>query len=884
MADSATLKLQVILSTLDKATAPMRRISAASKEAAQATRKLREQMRELEKQQALIGQFRKQLDALKQLRQERNASREAVRRLTAAQQAAVAPTKAQRAELEKAVASSEKFNLKASEQAAKLRQLRDQMVGVGLSTFKLDSSEKRVRDSLKATTDQIQAQKVKLAELADKYKAAQAARARYDTAMGRARTAAVTGAIMTGSGMALLGRLRDPLAEARHDQSEQFRIAAIGLGEQQTREAVRFATTLKTYGTSVVDNMGLMRDAMTVFADVHHAEMVTPTLARMKFANEALFGADQAADNEKKFLDMLRVIELRGGLQSPDAFASQADIVQRVLTATGGRVGPEEWLNVIKTGGIAAKGISDQAFYYQLEPLVQEMGGFRVGTAMMSAYQNLYQGRTTKRAARQLESLGLIADSGKVQHDKAGQISFLNPGALLGADVFRRNQFEWVETVLLPQLAKKGITDQQQILDAIGSIITNRTASNLFGQMVLQRDQIHKNARLNAGADGIGEIEAKARGALAGQELEAVKKRADLFRELGRAIMPAYTAAVTFATEKMQQFTAWMQANPRAAQLLVTSLAVLAATLVALGGAMLVLAPMAMSFIVLRHAMALAGAGGGILSAALGGVGTALGVVRTAVVFLGRALLMTPIGRVIGLIVLAATLIYQHWEPIKAYVQGVWTEIRQAFDGGIGSITALIVNWSPLGLFYQAFAGVLRWFGLDLPATLTGAGTAIMRGLANGITNGISLARDAIVGAGETLVGLFKEKLGIRSPSRVFAALGEFTMRGLAVGLDRGEREPLQQLQRTSQRLAAAAAIGGSIVAAPALAFDSRPPLASGGQAVAAPIGGNHYEIHVNGTPGMNEQALARAVAAELDRREAAARARTRSTLTDYDN
>lgn len=884
MADSATLKLQVILSTLDKATAPMRRISAASKEAAQTTRKLREQMRELEAQQAVIGQFRKQQEALRQLRQEQASSQEAVRRLAAAQRAAVTPTQAQRAELEKAIATARRHKAEVADQAVKLQGLRDRLTAAGLSASRLAQGERQVRTSLKATSDAIDAQKAKLGQLADSHKALQAARARYDTGMGRARTAAVAGAVAAGGGMAMLGRLRDPLAEARHYQSEEFRIAAIGLGGQQTKEAIEFATTLKTYGTSVVDNMGLMRDAMTVFADVHHAEMVTPTLAKMKFANEALFGAEQAADNERKFLDMLRVIELRGGLQSPEAFANQADIVQRVLTATGGRVGPGEWLNVIKTGGLAAKGISDEAFYYQLEPLVQEMGGFRVGTAMMSAYQNLYQGRTTKRAARQLDALGLIADQSKVTHDKAGQVSFLNPGALLGADVFRRNQFEWVETVLLPQLAKKGITDQQEILDAIGSIITNRTASNLFGQMVLQRDQIHKNTRLNAGADGIGEIDAKARAALAGQELEAMKRRADMFRELGNAILPAYTAAVTFATEKMQQLTAWMQANPRAAQVMVTTLAILAAAAVALGGAMLILAPIAMSFIMLRHALVLAGASGTILSTVLRGLGTALGVVRTAVVFLGRALLLNPIGLAITAIGLAALAIYTYWEPIKAFFGNLWTQVRAIFDGGIGAVAAVILNWSPLGLLYQAFAGALRWLGLELPANLADAGLAIMRGLASGITNGLALARDAILNAGESVVGWFKEKLGIRSPSRVFAQLGQFTMQGLAAGLDQGEEAPLRQLQRTSQKLIAAAAIGGTMVAAPALAFDSRPPLASAAPATAAPISGNTYEIHVHAAPGMNEQSLARAVAAELDRREAAARARTRSSLIDYDN
>ncbi len=305
---------------------------------------------------------------------------------------------------------------------------------------------------------------------------------------------------------------------------------------------------MKTYGTSTVENLSLMRDALSVFADEHHAELVTPTLAKMKFASAAVFGEEDGAENERKFMDMLKVIEMRGGLSSETAFREQADMVQRVITATGGRVGPEEWLNLVKTGGIAAKAIDDKAFYYQLEPLVQEMGGNRVGTAMMSAYANLYQGKTTKRAAQNLDALGLIADPSKVMHDKAGQISQLGVGALAGSELFRRNQFEWMEKILLPKLAEKGITEKNQVLDTIGSILSNRTAANLFSQMYLQREQVHKNARLNANADGIDGLYERAKGMPQGKELETMAKVHDLQRELGLKIMPLYARRAGMAT------------------------------------------------------------------------------------------------------------------------------------------------------------------------------------------------------------------------------------------------------------------------------------------------------------------------------------------------
>jgi hypothetical protein len=232
-----------------------------------------------------------------------------------------------------------------------------------------------------------------------------------------------------------------------------------------------------------------------------------------------------------------------------------------VVTATGGRVQAPEWLNAIKTGGIAVKGLSDEALYYKMEPIVQELGGHRYGTAAMSAYQNIYQGRTTKRAANNMERLGLIADPSKLKHDKAGQISFLDVGAIKGAALFKKDQFAWMEQVLLPELAKKGITERGQIHDAIGSIFTNRTASSLFSTMYDQREQIHKNAKLNAGAENIDQLSDRAQNTTTGKEIEAKAKLHDAYLKFGTTILPVYTKAIEIATDALKGFTGWMEKN-----------------------------------------------------------------------------------------------------------------------------------------------------------------------------------------------------------------------------------------------------------------------------------------------------------------------------------
>ena len=47
------------------------------------------------------------------------------------------------------------------------------------------------------------------------------------------------------------------------------------------------------------------------------------------------------------------------------------------------------------------------------------------------------------------------------------------------------------------------------------------------------------------------------------------------------------------------------------------------------------------------------------------------------------------------------------WDWVSGLFGGIWGTIKTAFSGGIAGVGALIVNWSPIGLFYQAFARVL---------------------------------------------------------------------------------------------------------------------------------------------------------------------------------
>ncbi|MDP9031566.1 MAG: phage tail tape measure protein, partial [Pseudomonadota bacterium] len=265
---------------------------------------------------------------------------------------------------------------------------------------------------------------------------------------------------------------------------------------------------------------------------------------------------------------------------------------------------------------------------------------------------------------------------------------------------------------------------------------------------------------------------------------------------------------------------------------------------------------------------------GGALLTAIRTVGIALwGLAANPIVLI--------IAAVVAAIAGGAYLIYRNWDAVKLYFSNAWTEIKAGFDGGIGGIIATLVNFSPQGLIYQAFAGVLSYLGIELPSRFTEYGSMIVNGLVNGLLSGMGLVKDTIVSIGDSTIGWFKEKLGIHSPSRVFAELGGFTMAGLTQGLENGEGGPLTALSKFSKQLAAAGAMTLGTMSGTALAIDDRPPIS----AMSSPTYDSHdqYEINIHPSQGMDAMAIARAVRAELARIESEKNARTRSKLSDLE-
>ncbi|WAW09806.1 hypothetical protein NB640_11375 [Oxalobacter vibrioformis] len=124
---------------------------------------------------------------------------------------------------------------------------------------------------------------------------------------------------------------------------------------------------------------------------------------------------------------------------------------------------------------------------------------------------------------------------------------------------------------------------------------------------------------------------------------------------------------------------------------------------------------------------------------------------------------------IIMAIALAAFLIYKYWEPIKAFFSNLWSGIIALFT--------------------------------SLPGRFAEFGAMIVQGLINGITKAGNLLLDKVKSFAVSITETFQASMGIHSPSRLFASYGGYLTDGLAIGIDRGQVEPIRKVKGLTTQL-----------------------------------------------------------------------------------
>jgi hypothetical protein len=403
------------------------------------------------------------------------------------------------------------------------------------------------------------------------------------------------GAALAGAGFLGIKGIESTYEAAKTYEQAFARFQALNLGVSVNSDADKFAQSTRIMGASATDLITTLTDLHTVMGDFNNAKAVAPLIAKMEFANKAVFDKAGVKFDQKQALDLAKVIELRGGFRSSDEMMLQADFSQHVMSGTGGRVMPSDYLSFLGTGGVPARLQSNDVFYYQMEPLIQAMkgGGSAVGAGLRAAYQNLGQGRTTTRSAKELERLDLLKPN-MVEYDKIGRVKQIKPGGVKGGDLVGSDPMEFLKTVLLPAFAAHGITSDKDIINEFATVFSNPRAAALYSTLFQQMDKIDKNMAINRKAAGITDLEKQAENTPAGVEIKAEKAWENLRIQLGLKIIPLVVPMIDKLANGLQFLAGVAERHPTATAWIMGTAGALSVLALAGGSALLVAAGFSM--------------------------------------------------------------------------------------------------------------------------------------------------------------------------------------------------------------------------------------------------------------------------------------------------
>ena len=879
MADN--LRLRVVLDLAERVLAPMKRISSSSSDAARALKAAKDRLKELNAQQAQVGEFRTLKTNLQETAAKLTEAQAKVGALARAYGQAGPPTRAMERDMARAKREAAALTAQHTQQQEKLQQLRTRLSAAGISTRELGAQSQRLRGDIAATNAAITEQTAKLRANAEQHKQLAKLRDQHAKAMLHTGMAAGTGLAMQAAGRKGVDIGMGPVKDYAKHEDTMLGIARQVPGARD--EMGQLTAVYRQAEADVRELSGQIPIATTEIAKMMTAaaRMEVPTGQLKEFtllASEmaTAFDAvpDQLTESMGKVAKNFKIplTDIRGLADSinyldDNAISKGADIID-FLNRTSG---------VVSTVAMSAKDAA--ALGSTLLTL-----GERPETASTAANAIVQKfaaaTKGTKKFQEAMAEIGLSSQDVQMGMSKDATATLDKVVAAIGQ---------------LPEDKRIGV-----MVELVGM-----EHSDTLAKLVDKPEELARQRQLanSKGADGSMAREAAARNAALSAQYVMMQNRVfNLKSAMGEQLAPVLTQLMKAVNPLLEKFTKWVQQNPTLVKWTLGTAIALSALLAAVG---LLLVPMAIlagkamlvRFVFARLALSLggmrtaataAGPAMGFLARMAVWVGrvlsfvpVVLGYVGRALLVIGRVLMFTPWGRAIGLLATAAVMIYRNWDGIKGGLIAIWEQLSGATAAWWARTTAgAAALWQTL---------------VSLKDRFFTAGGDLMDGLINGITSRVQMVRDAIGGVADDVGAWFREKLGIASPSKVFMQYGGWISEGAALGIQGGQGAvrtaalAMATAATTALPMAAGAAALGPDGQPPpqaqALRLDTRPPLMAPatGPGVGGGRGGSTYNITINAAPGMDPKELVRLISAEMDRRERSQKSRVLSSMSDID-
>lgn len=330
--------------------------------------------------------------------------------------------------------------------------------------------------------------------------------------------------------------------EGAKDYQDAFmRFKTLNLGDQVNNEADKFVRATRVFGVSQTELMKAMAESVGLFGSFEEASKFTPTLLTLGKANAAVFGDKLGKLDDEGLKNVLKFIDRRGGFKNEETFQRNLDLAERLVTGSGGFLKFNDLGQFSQHAGVAFRGLSDEGLLH-MSGLMIEQGGSKAATSLMSLYQNLIAGRVPKKTMGFIQDLGLAQLAMETHGAVGGKplkslvMKNVKDSALLQADPPK-----WMTDVLMPALAKKGITKDADVLKAVNDVLSNRNASNQASIMTTQQFQVLRDYKLAKGAMTAKDVIKMYEPSASGAEADFEAAWADFKKQFGTTMLPQVT-------------------------------------------------------------------------------------------------------------------------------------------------------------------------------------------------------------------------------------------------------------------------------------------------------------------------------------------------------
>lgn len=325
-------------------------------------------------------------------------------------------------------------------------------------------------------------------------------------------------------------------------EGERVAATTAGLtpGEAAEVEEIALAISRKYPTVPQTAVMRMARNARAATGDLEDALAVMDPLTRLRVLAQA---KHPGADVSQEFETLVKGLEIKGVAQHQEQFVKYMNGMAKALNIFGEQVTPSQYYQMFKYGRGSTRGLSDDYMLSVAPTLAAELGGSSTGVAQQAFYQSIVGRRLKKSSMGELENLGLL-HLDKVERDKKGRIEHIDIGGIVGSDLARADPYRWVNSILLPALAKKGVTDPQQVTDHIAAIFGNSLAQQLVSILATQQQRIEKDKTNIGKAQGLEAADEYLKRD-PGQALGAFTSQLEnLLANASSPMMPAATAAL----------------------------------------------------------------------------------------------------------------------------------------------------------------------------------------------------------------------------------------------------------------------------------------------------------------------------------------------------